>query len=94
MNIFSVIRNTSIRYIASFHLATDLIPAACDTVVFCIQQQGENEEAARKEASDWAKEILTTSGEYLNVRCRKQVNIILLKLFSFKSFLLILYFIW
>ena len=47
-------------------------------VVFCIQQQGDNEEAARKEASDWAKEILTASGEYLNGHLRKQVNILLL----------------
>ena len=43
-------------------------------VVFCIQQQEKDEEAARREAAAWAKEVVTTCGDFLSGHLRKQVT--------------------
>lgn len=45
-------------------------------VVYCIQQQIEDENVARTEAAAWATEVLATSGDFLSVHLRKQVSTI------------------
>ena len=67
-----------------------MITTACDMVVFCIQQQ-EDEEQARREAASWAKEVVASCGEFLSGHLRKQVNIFFLyciSLFMFKILLM------
>lgn len=68
-------RTLSGRFVASFQLPSTLIPTACDTVVFCIQLQIEDENDARKEAALWAAEILSSCGEYLSNHLRKSVKL-------------------
>jgi hypothetical protein len=63
----------SSRFVAHSQLSTNLIATACDMVVFCIQQQIAEENNARKEAAEWAGEILSSCGEFLSIHLRKQV---------------------
>ncbi len=67
----------SSRFVANSQLSTNLIATACDMVVFCIQQQVADEDKARKEAAEWAGEIISSSGEFLSIHLRKQVCTIL-----------------
>ena len=70
---YYVLRDISSRFVAHSHLPTNVIPTACDMVVFCIQQQIADENDARKEAAEWAREIIFSCGEFLSVHLRKQV---------------------
>lgn len=63
----------SSRFVANSQLSTNVITTACDMVVFCIQQQVADEDKARKEAAEWAGEIISSSGEFLSIHLRKQV---------------------
>ena len=60
---------------AAVQLPSDVISCACDLVVYCIQQEYSDEDAARKEAARWAEDILQSCGEYLGIHLRKQVTL-------------------
>ena len=66
----------SSRFVAHSQISTNLIATACDMVVFCIQQQTEDENNARNEAAEWAGEMISSCGEFLSNQLRKQVNTI------------------
>lgn len=73
-NDFSFHRSILSQQIESFNLSTELIGAACDLVVFCIQQESEDEEITRKESVSWATTVLSSCGEYLSTNLRRQVT--------------------
>lgn len=71
---FLLYSGISSRFLSSFRLPTNLIATACDMVVFCIQNQIQDEEVARKEAASWAEEVLSNCGEFLSNHLRKSVG--------------------
>lgn len=66
-------RSLSTRFVSNFSLPLELIAPACDMTIYCIQQQCEKEDDARKAATVWGTEILISCGEYLRNHLRKSV---------------------